>query len=103
MSNAPGDPPVTRLDNMDFGATEPDNTGLYRPKGMQYETSMQQTRFQLPPCDGPVRSHAIVALTESAIMVDRQRSWKMLRRMADSGDEQARAVLEALQGFTLPD
>jgi len=97
MNTAPGDPPVTRLDNMDFGATEPDNTGLYVPKG---ETSMQP-RFVLPYCDGPVRSHAVVALTESAHLLERQRSWKMLHIMAANGDEMAQAVLEALQGFTL--
>jgi len=84
-------------------SSEEDATHLYVPKGMEYSTSMAKTRFQLPPCDGPVRSHATVALTESAIMVDRQRSWKMLHRMADAGDEMAQAVLEALQGFTLPD
>jgi hypothetical protein len=62
---------------------------------------MQKTRFVLPYCDGAVRSHAIVALTASAIMVDRQRSWKMLHTMAAAGDEQAVAVLKALSGFTL--
>jgi hypothetical protein len=34
-------------------------------------------------------------------MVDRLRSLSQLKRMADAGDEQAQAVLEALQGFTL--
>jgi hypothetical protein len=34
-------------------------------------------------------------------MIDRQRSWKMLHTMAAAGDEQAVAVLKALNGFTL--
>lgn len=101
MVSATGDIPVVRVEVPEHFASEEDATHLYRPKGMQYETSMQQTRFQLPPCDGPVRAHATVALTASAIMIDRQRSWAQLKRMADAGDEQAVAVLEALQGFTL--
>jgi hypothetical protein len=43
----------------------------------------------------------VVILTTSANIVDRRRSWEQLHRMADAGDEQAQAVLEALQGFTL--
>ena len=101
MVGATGDIPVVRVEVPEHYATEEDATHLYQPKGLQYETSMAKTRFALPPCDGPVRSHATVALTESAIMVDRQRSWKMLHRMADAGDEMAQAVLEALKGFTL--
>jgi hypothetical protein len=102
MNTAPGDPPVERAQMSEHFSSEQDATHLYRPKGMQYETSMQQTRFVLPnDVYGPVRSHAIVALTPSAIMVDRRRSWEQLHRMADAGDEQAIAVLEALQGFTL--
>jgi hypothetical protein len=104
MNNAAGDPLVTRNQMPEHYATEEDATHLYRPKGMQYTTSMQQTRFVLPnDVYGPVRSHAIVALTESAIMVDRQRSWAQIKRMADAGDEQAQSVITALQGFTLPE
>jgi hypothetical protein len=97
----PNAPKATPQAMPEHFSSEPDNTALYIPKGMEYSTSMAKTRFQLPPCDGPVRSHAIVALTASAIMVDRRRSWEQLHRMADAGDEQAVAVLEALQGFTL--
>jgi hypothetical protein len=101
MNTAPGDPPVERVQMSEHFSSEEDATHLYQPKGMEHSTSMQQTRFQLPPCDGPVRAHATVALTASAIMIDRRRSWVQLHRMADAGDEQAVAVLEALQGFTL--
>jgi hypothetical protein len=37
----------------------------------------------------------------STIMIDRRRSWEQLHRLADAGNEQAIAGLEALQGFTL--
>jgi hypothetical protein len=97
----PNAPKATPQAMPEHFSSEPDNTALYIPKGMEYATSMAKTRFQLPPCDGPVRSHAIVALTKSAIMIDRQRSLAQLHRMADAGDEQAVAVLEALKGFTL--
>jgi hypothetical protein len=97
----PNAPIATRMPMPEHYSAEPDNTALYIPKGLEHATSMQQTRFVLPYCDGAVRSHAIVALTPSAITVDRRRSWEQLHRMADAGDEQAIAVLEALQGFTL--
>jgi len=97
----PNAPIATRMPMPEHYSAEPDNTALYIPKGMEHATSMQQTRFVLPYCDGAVRSHAIVALTASAIMVDRRRSWEQLHRMADACDEQAIAVLDALQGFTL--
>jgi hypothetical protein len=101
MANRSDGIPVERVELPDHFSTEPDNTALYIPKGMEYSTSMAKTRFQLPQCDGPVRSHAIVVLTKSAIIIDRQRSWKMLHTMAAAGDEQAVAVLKALSGFTL--
>ena len=101
MNTAQGDLPVERVERPEHFATEEDATHLYIPKGMEYSTSMAKTRFQLPPCDGPVRSHATVALTESAIMVDRQRSWKMLNIMASNGDEQAAAVVKALKGLVI--
>lgn len=95
MQNAPGDPTVTRSDNMDFGATEPDNTSLYQPKG-EYRTS-NMPRFTLPPnVYGPVRNLAVVYMTESASTIDRRRSLDQLITMADNGDEMARAVLDAL-------
>jgi hypothetical protein len=72
MQNAPGDPTVTRIDNMDFGATEPDNTSLYQPKS-EYATS-NMPRFTLPPnVYGPVRNLAVVVMTESVNSVDRDR------------------------------
>jgi hypothetical protein len=101
MQNPPEGLTVERAELPEHLSSEPDNTVLYIPKGMEHSTSMAKTRFVLPYCDGPVRSHATVALTESAIMIDRQRSWKMLHTMAATGDEQAVAVLKALSGFTL--
>jgi hypothetical protein len=67
-ANDPTAPIATPVPMPEHFATEEDATHLYIPKGMEYATSMAKTRFQLPPCYGPVRSHAIVALTESAIM-----------------------------------
>jgi hypothetical protein len=101
MQNPPEGLTVQRVELPEHLSSEPDNTPLYIPKGMEHSTSMAKTRFVPPHCDGPVRSHAIVAVTASAIMVDRLRSLSQLKRMADAGDEQAQAVLEALQGFTL--
>ena len=95
MNNAPGDPPVTRIDHKDFGATEPDNTSLYQPK-REYATS-NMPRSTLPPnVFGPVRNLAVVIMTESANRVDRDRCLEQLITMADNGDEMARAVLNAL-------
>ena len=105
MQNAPGDPPVERIDNLNFGATEPDNTHLYIPKSLQGQmdiTSMQKTRFLIPSeIYGPVRNHTVVVLTSSANIVDRRRSLAQLRTMAAAGDEQATAVLEAMSGLML--
>lgn len=101
MNTAPGDPPVERVQMSEHFSSEEDATHLYQPKGMEYATSMQQTRFVLPYCDGPVRSHAVVALTESAHLVERQRSWKMLNIMASNGDEQAAAVVKVLKGLVI--
>jgi hypothetical protein len=101
MQNPPEGLTVERVELQEHLSSEPDDTALYIPKGMEHSTSMAKTRFVPPHCDGPVRSHAIVAVTASAIMVDRLRSLSQLKRMADAGDEQAQAVLEALQGFTL--
>jgi hypothetical protein len=102
MVGATGDIPVQRVEVPEHNATEEDATHLYRPKGMQYTTSMQQTRFQIPPdIYGPVRNLTVVCLTTSADHIERERCWKQLHRMRDAGDEQAQAVLEALQAFTL--
>jgi hypothetical protein len=102
-ANDPLAPPATQIQMPEHFSSEPDNAGLYRPKGMQFETSMQQTRFQIPPdIYGPVRNLAVVYLTTSADHIERERCWKQLHRMRDAGDEQAIAVLEALKGFTLP-
>jgi hypothetical protein len=103
MQNPPEGLTVERVELQEHLSSEPDDTALYIPKGMEHSMSMAKTRFVLPYCDGAVRSHAIVALTASAIMIDRQRSWKMLHTIAAAGDEQAAAVLEALDGFTLPE
>jgi len=102
MVGATGDIPVQRVEVPEHYASEEDATHLYRPKEMQYETSMQQTRFQIPPdIYGPVRNLAVVCLTTSADYIERERCWKQLHRMRDAGDEQAAAVLDALQGFKL--
>jgi hypothetical protein len=101
MQNPPEGLIVERAELPEHLSSEPDNTALYISKGMEHSTSMAKTRFVLPYCGGAVRSHAIVALTASAIRIDRQRSWKMLHTMAAAGDEQAVAVLKALSGFTL--
>jgi hypothetical protein len=37
MNSAPGDPPVERINNMDFGATESSNVHLYIPKSYYQE------------------------------------------------------------------
>jgi hypothetical protein len=102
MVSATGDIPVVRVEVPEHFASEEDATHLYRPKGMQYETSMQQTRFVLPnDVYGPVRNLAVVCLTTSADHIERKRCWQQLHRMRDAGDEMAAAVLEALQGFKL--
>ena len=97
----PNAPIATRMPMPEHYSAEPDNTALYIPKGMEHATSMQQTRFVLPYCDGAVRSHAIVALTESALVLDRQRSLAQLRRMCAAGDEMAKAVLDAMVGLVI--
>ena len=80
-------------------ATEPSNVHLYIPKGQIDTTSTQKTRFNLPPnVHGPVRNHAVVALTTSANILDRRRSYEQLIRMSDARDEMATAALEAMSG-----
>jgi hypothetical protein len=91
---------VTVVDGRDHFATEPSNVSLYQPKG-EYRTSLQQTRFDLPLCDGPVRNLATVCRTESANTVERLRCWEQLKRMAKDGDPQAQAVVDALRGLVI--
>jgi hypothetical protein len=98
----PTAPVVTRTPMREHFATEPDNTHLYIPKGQTDTTSMQKTRFQIPAeIYGPVHNHAVVALTTSANIVDRRRSYDQLIRMSDAGDEMAAIALSAIRGLVI--
>jgi hypothetical protein len=95
-------PVATQINYPEHFSSEESNVHLYIPKGMEYATSMQKTRFQIPAeIYGPVRNHAVVALTTSANIVDRRRSLAQLRTMAANGDEQASAVLDAMVGLVI--
>jgi hypothetical protein len=94
MVSAEGDLPVERVGLPEHYSSEPDNCGLYVPKG---GTSMEP-HARIPWVeDGAVRSHGIVATTQSADRTLRQASYRQLKRMRDEGQNDcARIMLEAL-------
>ena len=103
LTQSSNTPTATRVLSPEHFSSEPDNTALYIPKGRERDhRTSNMPRFTIPAqIYGPVRNHAVVALTTSANIVDRRRSLTQLRTMAANGDEQAIVVLEALQGLTL--
>jgi hypothetical protein len=86
MTNAEGDPVVTRVNHPDHYATE---------------TSMVP-RVQLPYVPEPaVRNLAVVATTTSAATIDRQRALAQLKTMAATGDADAITMMEALKDLVI--
>lgn len=102
MNNTFGDPPVTRVNHPEHFSSEPDNTKFYIPKGQGEAYSSLHPRVQLPFVeDGSARNHAVVVTTTSAALIDRQRSYANLVRMAAQGNESADTMLTALKDYKI--